>query len=399
MPIILLSVCIFIFGMYFIYNMYSNATRDELKTCTSVLKGCLNLTVQGDYTYDDALVKGNVNISDSSMLYEVKKNSNIDTTIFWGDTRIMTTIEGQYGILMAGTKADAQITEKVLEQGKGYYADSIEIGGKKYIGYYTPLNNEDGSIVGMIFAGKPKLTFYRNIGMLMLIFFLLTLSVVLIVSAIWRKFSGSLISDVELIKSYLHNIAEGDLAVTMDERIVHRNDEIGEIGMYAAKMCEALAIMVERDPLTLLYNRRTCNQKIQKLVEEQKPFTIVMGDIDLFKMVNDHYGHACGDEVLKSISSILKANVQDCGFASRWGGEEFLLIYEMDLEHTKSMVEAFVKQVRNHVLAYEDREVRVTMTVGVKEMDYAFSYEKMIKCADDNLYEGKRNGRNRIVYE
>ena len=399
LPIVILGVVIFAVGVYSIYNMYSGAIRDELASSTYVLKGCLDMAVQGDYTYNDELMKGNVNISASSMLDEIKQNSDIDTTIFWGDTRILTTIEGADGVSTVGTKADSRIAEKVVHQGESYFTNDLQIGERDYIGYYTPLSNEDGTIVGMVFAGKPKAVFYRNIRLLMIFFALITVSIIMIAVFVWRRFSKSLIQDINLIKSYLHNIADGDLTATMDEQIEQREDEIGEIGIYAKKMCDALKAMIELDPLTLLYNRRTGNCKIQKLIENRKPFTVVMGDIDLFKHINDQYGHDCGDEVLKSVSAILKKSVQDCGFASRWGGEEFLLIYELDLEQTRIRVEELAKEIQNHTLCYDGLDVKVTMTIGVKEMDYAFSYEKIIRHADDNLYEGKRNGRNQIVYE
>ena len=156
--------------------------------------------------------------------------------------------------------------------------------------------------------------------------------------------------------------------------------------------------MVEQDSLTLLYNRRTCNRMLKNLVEEKKKFTVVMADIDWFKKINDQYGHACGDYILRSVSSIIKESVKGCGFASRWGGEEFLLIYELDLNETRNKVETLLQTIRDMDFEYEQQHIHLTMTIGVKEMESDVSYEKIIKVADDNLYAGKRNGRNQIVY-
>lgn len=399
LPIFFLGITIFVLGAILIYSMHADSIRDELETSTHVLKGCFDLTVRGDYTYDgDILKKGEVNISDSTMLYEIKKNSQVDTTIFWGDTRILTTVESTYGVSAVGTKASNEVVEHVLNNGENYFSNNLVIGGMDYIGYYTPLLNEDGTVVGMVFAGKPKNTVYYRIATLMAVFLVVTLIVILCSLILWRRYSKRLVRDIELINDYLHNIADGDLNAVIDAGVIQRKDEIGEIGVHANKMCGALKIMVEQDSLTLLYNRRTCNRMLKKLVEEKRPFTVVMADIDWFKKINDQYGHACGDYILRSVSSIIKESVKDCGFASRWGGEEFLLIYELDYEMTKDKVEQLLQTIRNADFEYEGQHVQVTMTIGVKEMDMELSYEKVIKVADDNLYMGKRNGRNQIVY-
>ena len=123
-----------------------------------------------------------------------------------------------------------------------------------------------------------------------------------------------------------------------------------------------------------------------------------MCDIDWFKKINDQYGHDCGDYILTSISAMIRDSVEGCGFASRWGGEEFLLIYKLDLQDVKQKVELLAERIRNYIFEYENRQVRVTMTFGIKEMAGNVPYEEIIKEADDKLYTGKRNGRNQIVY-
>ncbi len=399
LPIVTLGVLLFSSAVVLMYSMYSSAIREELETSTYILKGCFDLTVRGDYTYErDVLKKGDVNISDSTMLYEIKDNSDVDTTIFYGDTRIMTTVENSYGVSAVGTKANTEIACRVLDEGENYFSENVDISDMRYIGYYTPLMNDDGTVIGMVFAGKPKIKVYRSIANAMIVFLFFTLLVLMAVSIIWKRYSKSLITDVGLIKSYLHTITDGNLAVTMDERIVQREDEIGEIGIYAEKMCGALKSMVELDPLTQLYNRRTSATMLQNLVEEGKEFTVAMGDIDFFKGINDNYGHACGDYILKGISALIQENVRECGFASRWGGEEFLLIYELEPEKAKEKVEVLLEAIRNKSFAYEEEPIRVTMTIGVKERDCTLTYEKAIQIADDNLYKGKKNGRNQIVY-
>lgn len=397
-PILFLGLGIFFFGVSLIYGFAANSIRSEVETATYLLKGCFDLSVRGDYVYEDGILKkGDINITDSTMLYEVKENSHVDTTIFWGDTRILTTIEDEYGVSAVKTKADSNVKRTVLENGENYFSKKIDINGTDYIGYYTPLKNGDNSIVGMVFAGKPTELVYKQIGKIMLVF--LTFSLIAILAALiaGRRFSRSMIVDIGLIKQYLHTLSDGDLNIVMDERIAERTDEIGEIGIYADKMRYALKNLIELDALTSLYNRRSCSNKIRTLIKDNKKFTFVMCDIDWFKKINDQYGHECGDYILVSISEMLKNSVQDCGFASRWGGEEFLLIYELDLKDVKEKVEKLLVDIRDKVFEYEGYEIHVTMTFGVKEMTPGIPYEDEIRVADDNLYKGKNAGRNQIV--
>ena len=193
-------------------------------------------------------------------------------------------------------------------------------------------------------------------------------------------------------------IANGNLTVSIDERIKRRKDEIGEIGLYANKMCDDLKKLVELDPLTSLYNRRSSRNRLDTLIKESETFTIVMCDIDWFKEINDQYGHECGDYILVKVADMLKESVRDCGFASRWGGEEFLLIYKMGFARTKDKVEDLLQKIRTLELEYNSQKVKVTLTFGLEEMEDNMPYEEVIKMADDKLYEGKRNGRNQIVF-
>lgn len=398
-PTIFLGIVIIIFGIFLIYRYYAQSVYNEVKTATYMLKGCFDLTVRGDYSYENGILKkGDVNISDSTMLYDIKEESQIDTTVFWQDVRVITTVENEYGVSAVGTKADDDVIQTVLERKENYFSRNIIIDGMRYIGYYTPLKNENQEIVGMIFAGKPVKLVYKKIGNVILWFLGFSIIAVMIATVISKRFSKGLITDIGLIKQYLHTISNGDLMAVIDERIIERQDEIGEIGIYANKMCDDLKKMVELDPLTSLYNRRSCGNRIQVLVKEDKPFTIVMCDIDWFKKVNDQYGHDCGDYILVHISQVLKESVRNHGFASRWGGEEFLLIYELDVEEVIEKVNILLEQIRNHVFEYHNQKIEITMTFGIQEMKKGTDYEEALKIADDKLYKGKRNGRNQIVF-
>lgn len=398
LPTVILTVFVLSIGVLLFYHFYSQSIRDELASTTTMMVDCLDLTVRGDYQYENGiLLKGNMNITDSTMLYKVKEKSGIDTTIFWGGTRILTTVEDQYGVSAAGTSAEKKVTDVVLGEGKDYYADHVDVDGTEYIGYYKALENDGNKPVGMVFAGKKLTLVYQKILRTLLGFVLFSLVAVLVAMLCTRQYSSGVIRDINTINHFLQTISEGTLGETLDERIRNRKDELGDIGIYADKMRTNLQKLVEMDALTALYNRRSGNQMLEVLVGQRAEYTAVMCDIDFFKKVNDTYGHAAGDRVLTTISAQIRENVGEDGFASRWGGEEFLVIYCMNLEETRKRIDKLQQAIRNLQVCYGDQTIRVTMTFGMGQSAPGESYEKVIKRADEKLYVGKNGGRDQIV--
>lgn len=398
LPTVILSIFILVFGAFLFYHFYCDSIRDELVSTTNMMVDCLDMTVRGDYQYQDGMLfKGNMNITDSTMLYRVKEKSNIDTTIFWNNIRVITTVEDEDGISAAGTTAEKSVTDVVLGVGQDYFSDHVRVNDTEYIGYYKALKNDDGSAVGMVFAGKKRSIVYYKI--LRVLAWFLGFSVVAVLVAVFctRRYSAGVITDINTINHFLQTIADGMLGETLDERIRQRRDELGDIGIYADKMRSNLQKLVEMDALTFLYNRRSGNRMMGLLVEQKAVYTAVMCDIDFFKRVNDTYGHAAGDQVLIEVSAAIRDSVGEEGFASRWGGEEFLAIYCMKMPEAKEHVEALQEKIRELVIRYGESEIQVTMTFGIAESEPAESYEKVVKRADEKLYLGKNGGRDQIV--
>ncbi|MGN1102196.1 MAG: GGDEF domain-containing protein, partial [Huintestinicola sp.] len=155
----------------------------------------------------------------------------------------------------------------------------------------------------------------------------------------------------------------------------------------------------ERDPLTTLLNRRSCRKSIDKLLEQHKSYTAAMADIDHFKNINDSYGHACGDMVLKELSAMLKEETEkNKGFASRWGGEEFLIILpECGMQKAEAFLEGILIKIREFEYTWEGKRIPVTITIGAAEMAAGETPDDTINRADHLLYNGKESGRDRLV--
>lgn len=398
LPVLTLGLTIIFIGILLLYRLYSQSIQNELTATTNVILDCLNTTVRGDYAYESGmLLKGEMNITDSTMLYHIKEKSEIDTTVFWQDTRILSTVSNEYGVSAVGTKASRDVVEAVLERGECYYSTNLNVNGTSYVGYYVPLENVDHTVVGMVFAGKSKELVYQGIRTVLLWFIIVSGIVGILAVIVSIIYSNRMVSDISSINNFLKTISTGNLTVELDKRIACRNDELGRIGEYAFRMRQELQYLIERDPLTSLYNRRSCNNKLKLLESQQAEYTIVMCDIDWFKKINDSYGHDAGDYVLVTLSQLIGENINDCGFASRWGGEEFLLVYQLNYNAAIEKVRQIQQKIREYNFIYEDNAINVTLTFGVEATDGASSSRQKILTADRNLYIGKNNGRNQIV--
>ncbi len=167
---------------------------------------------------------------------------------------------------------------------------------------------------------------------------------------------------------------------------------------------ERLHRLASVDPLTGLLNRRSMLEYLEKRAEECRSgkidnLSIAIGDIDFFKKVNDTYGHECGDMVLRQLALVFSENMHDKGEVSRWGGEEFLLTFDnVNGDNALIYLDKLQKKVKTLEIPYKDQIIRVTMTFGLGEFDFHKGPDYSINDVDRKMYQGKRTGRNKIVY-
>jgi diguanylate cyclase (GGDEF)-like protein len=190
--------------------------------------------------------------------------------------------------------------------------------------------------------------------------------------------SGDLIMIGPCILKYL---AEGDLETSYNEQIYR---------------------LVITDGLTGIFNRRAFEERIKEKVYDAmrhaRPLSLLMFDLDHFKKVNDTYGHTAGDQVLKMVASVVRGRIREGDVFSRYGGDEFALLLP---ETPKAMAAQLAEKIRAAVadseLIFEDRVIRVTVSMGVAEAlpEFRARYQ-LVTEADARLYDAKRGGRNRV---
>jgi len=179
-----------------------------------------------------------------------------------------------------------------------------------------------------------------------------------------------------------------------------KNSEMSNYLMEYSKRLEKTAFF---DNLTGLYNRGETMKFLEKtlsLIEEdkEKTMSVIICDIDLFKRVNDSYGHQGGDKVLVEISSILRDFAKGKGIVSRWGGEEFLIVLPGATgEKATKYANELLEEIRDTYINYNGYVVHVTMSFGVQQYGKGDTVDEMISRADKKLYKAKNTGRNRVI--
>ncbi|MBR2708310.1 MAG: GGDEF domain-containing protein [Bacilli bacterium] len=145
----------------------------------------------------------------------------------------------------------------------------------------------------------------------------------------------------------------------------------------------------KKDLLTGLYNRKIVNEAYYN------SSCIIMCDIDNFKKINDTYGHNGGDIVLKEVSNILKNSVRSGDYVIRWGGEEFLIFVDCDIQNTYKLAERIRKKIKTIKITHDDDYItNISMSFGISSVTSSLLSD--IEAADEALYESKENGKDQV---
>ncbi len=158
------------------------------------------------------------------------------------------------------------------------------------------------------------------------------------------------------------------------------------------------------DPLTQIANRRSMMKHLEgeysRAIRNQESMCLLLIDVDHFKEINDVHGHHIGDEVLKSISELFVNRLRKQDVVSRWGGEEFLILLPQTTQHSAiEVAETIRKRVEEFTLEEAEKEVAITISIGVWAVNLEESIDDAIQQVDKLLYQAKHQGRNRITSE
>lgn len=160
----------------------------------------------------------------------------------------------------------------------------------------------------------------------------------------------------------------------------------------------------ELDGLTRLLNRTTLLSKIETVIEQctrnRSPLALALFDIDNFKEINDTWGHQAGDQLLKSVADRMMQNLRRSDIAGRYGGDEFVLVMT-NYNNLAELAEHKHEQLsKPHAIQIDGKQhmLNAGISMGVAEWNESLSISELVKCADEAMYQSKRNGKNAIFH-
>ena len=239
LPLIVMGIVTVIVSNSRISNVVTDNIENGLRAAAVSVRDTIQNADDGAFSVDasGALYKGTYNITEHVEIADnIQEATDMDITVFYGDTRYMTSICKEDGSRQVGTQASEVVTEEVLKKGNDYFARNVDVQGQAYFGYYVPIAAEDGTIEGMVFAGMPQSEARTEIMKIITLLIGIILAMGIICCVTVAIVVTNLTNALHKGTDALEEVAEGRLNAELDERITKRRDEIGHISRSIVKL-------------------------------------------------------------------------------------------------------------------------------------------------------------------
>ena len=272
-PLLVLSVLVTLVMVFSMRSAIVHEVELSLKGTATVVKAAYEQN-SGDYVQAEGgdIWKGRYDISRSgAFLDAISESSGQDVTFFYGSVRTMTSIKTEDGRRIVGTEAGEKVQQEVLQGGRAYFSENVDIKGVPYFGYYLPVYQPDGGEpIGMVFSGMPRtevLAFiYRSVAIVVvLVLVILAVSVLLI-----RRYNYAMTHALRKAINAVHDVAGGRLDTPIAETILARDDEIGVLGNSIAELRDVLKQLVDHMGETTQSLRAEANRLEEVSAETQQ---------------------------------------------------------------------------------------------------------------------------------
>ncbi len=219
--------------------------KHDMQTASYALEMTLDSLGSGDYHSDGTnLYKGNYNLNaNNQTIDDFKKKTNVDVTVCWKKTRMVTSVIDKDGKRVTGTALSDSVYDKVMQDGK-YFSDNVDIEGTEYYGYYEALKNADGSSQAIIFTGMPSSdvkAIYKKRLVNTTVFMII---IALMVCALLAMVITFIVKAITRVIGHLDEVADGKLDFKISEKLLQRSDEIGNIARSVHTLIGGLASIV-----------------------------------------------------------------------------------------------------------------------------------------------------------
>lgn len=249
LPLLVLGVAITVVSNKKINDAMTETISDGLRGTATAVRSTFRKMNSEPYGLNEnnELVKGDFNISQQvDMADDIKEAANIDVSIYYGDTRYMTSAKDDSGQRVFGTLEDREVLDTVLGQGKEYFTDNVLVSGLSYFGYYIPLFDfETNETVGMVFAGMKKEIVDSQIRQITMIIVILAAVLMVLCTVLTILIVGKMSKRLNIGVSALEEVAQGKLNFKFDDESLRQTDEVGEICRAIKKLEENLSDIIK----------------------------------------------------------------------------------------------------------------------------------------------------------
>jgi diguanylate cyclase (GGDEF)-like protein len=309
------------------------------------------------------------------------------------------------------------VLHNVLANERGVFEATGTDGKDRLFAFQEVVKNPDGSLPLTVLISIPRNIIYAdaNAALTRSIMEILLVTLLLIAGA-WYGSERLVLRDIHILLQVARRISRGELSARTGMR--RSRDELHQLGHAFDEMAreiedrnarlglamKELHQQASTDTLTGLYNRRHLKEILpRELLRARRngsTLALIMADIDHFKKINDTYGHAAGDLVLKALAALLKDSIRGGDIVFRHGGEEFVVVLpETTREGARLKAESLRKAVSTLDVEFEGRALgKITSSFGVALFpDHAHEPELLLRAADEALYAAKGAGRDRVM--
>ena len=325
-------------------------------------------------------------------------------------SNILYLIAGRGAIMLASTGASQQLMEDslggkaldLLTQEGRLSTEYANYAGVDVLGALAPIHRLDWAVVAELPAdvAYAQVAHLRNLA-------LVTVSLLLLVIGGLAYLLGfTIVRPLDRMAGGARQVAEGNLSVALPVvgggEAAYVTEVFNDMVTRLRQSREELERLSRTDGLTGLPNRRhlmeTLEKEVRRAKRNERPFSLLMVDVDHFKRYNDTFGHLAGDEVLKRLAQVLTAAIRTADYAARYGGEEFTVVLpETPLESALEVAERIRAKMEEQQFG-PDGAGRVTLSIGGAEHPAdGNTVEAVTSAADAALYAAKEYGRNRVV--
>lgn len=406
LPLVVCGIVMMMVCSRSVKDAMTSEAEDNLRNVADLVLEAYDRLYPGDYDakYEGEVIKlykgGELISDDNEMIDGMESESRLEITIFYYDTRLLTTLKDAEGNRKIQTVAGDRIVDEVFKNRTSRFYDNVSIDGVEYYAYYKPIISAiTNECKGMIGVAKPATELKSKINSSVNRNIIVMLLAILITSFFITRFANELVKIVKYMLDFMKKLSENKLDTKLDARVVQREDELGEMGRNLNNLQISLRRLIERDVLTGLFNRRSAEKRIDEIENSGVKYCVSIGDIDHFKQFNDTFGHECGDVVLREVAHLLNEGMNKReGFVARWGGEEFLLVFvNAGIDEAYDALMIIRQALHDKEVEYDGQIHKVTMTFGAAEKEPGVAINHLIRAADDKLYEGKQGGRDRVI--